>query len=330
MIKAAVVGASGYIGGELIRLLWEHPEAEITALVSRRYEGEKVHRVHPNLRGLNLRFTGPKELDADVIFLSVPHGTSMRIIDDYAGSSKVIDMSADFRVPLELYREYYGEHLRPELLEEFVYGLPELHRDEIRRAELIANPGCNSTAVILALHPFRDLVDEATVDLKVGSSAGGRKGGLPRMHPERSNAVRVYRTHHHRHEAEILNETGVRAHLTVHSVDLVRGLMATMYLRIESDRREIYRRLLGYLKEPFVRIVKDRRGIQRLPDPKYLIGSNFVDIGFECDENNGRVILFSALDNLMKGGAGQAVQNMNLTFSLEETTGLRRLPIYPV
>ena len=330
MIKAAVVGASGYIGGELVRLLAMHPEVEISAVTSRRYNGKKIHKVHPNLRGLNLRFTSNCNFDTDVIFLAVPHGTSMKIIDDYMGSAKIIDLSADFRVGLNLYKEYYGEHLKPELIGEFVYGLPEIHREEIKKAELIANPGCNATAVILALYPFKGEVSEAIVDLKVSSSAGGRRENVASIHPERSNVVRVYKSFHHRHEAEVKQETKINAQFTVHSVDLVRGLLATIYFKMETNEKELYKKYFRYLKEPFIRIVKEKGGMQRLPDPKYVIGSNFVDIGFTYDEKSQRVILFSALDNLIKGGAGQAVQNMNIVFGLEETLGLNYLPVYPI
>ncbi|HII67884.1 MULTISPECIES: N-acetyl-gamma-glutamyl-phosphate reductase [Thermococcus] len=330
MIKAAVIGASGYIGGELVRLLAMHPEVEISAVTSRRYNGKKIHKVHPNLRKLNLRFTNNYNFDADVIFLAVPHGTSMKIIDDYIGSAKIIDLSADFRVTLNLYEEYYGEHLKPELISDFVYGLPEIHREEIKKAELIANPGCNATAVILALYPFKGEIGEAIVDLKVSSSAGGRRENVASIHPERSNVVRVYKPSHHRHEAEVKQETKVNAQFTVHSVDLIRGLLATIYFKMETNEKELYKRYFRYLKEPFVRIVKEKEGLQKLPDPKYVIGSNFVDIGFTYDEKSQRVILFSALDNLIKGGAGQAVQNMNIVFGLEETLGLNYLPVYPI
>ncbi|AEC51246.1 N-acetyl-gamma-glutamyl-phosphate reductase [Pyrococcus sp. NA2] len=330
MIRAAIVGGSGYIGGELIRLLSMHPEVEIVAVTSREHAGKKIHKVHPNLRGLDLRFTNDYNFDADVIFLAVPHGTSMKIINEFLGSAKIIDLSADFRLRRELYEEYYGTHEKPELIEKFVYGLPELHREEIRKAELVANPGCNATAVILALYPFRDVTNEAIVDLKVSSSAGGRRENIPSIHPERSNVVRVYKPFKHRHEAEVIQETGIKAMFTIHSVDLVRGLLATSYFRFSGSERDILRKLLIYKDEPFIRLVTDKGGLQRYPDPKYVIGSNFVDIGFAYDSENERAIVFSALDNLIKGGAGQAVQNMNIMFGLDETLGLDQYPLYPV
>lgn len=330
MIKAAVVGGSGYIGGELIRLLAMHPEVEISAVTSRRFAGEKVHKVHPNLRGLDLRFRSDYNFDADVIFLAVPHGTSMKIVEEFMGSAKIIDMSADFRLKKELYSEYYGEHTRPELIDEFVYGLPELHRDEIRKAELVANPGCNATAAILALYPFRDLTDRAIVDLKVSSSAGGRRENVASIHPERSHVVRVYKPFHHRHEGEVLQETGIKVMFTVHSVDIVRGILATAYFEYDGSPRDLLRRLLVYRNEYFIRLVTDKGGLQRFPDPKYVLGSNFVDIGFAYDEANGRAIILSAIDNLIKGGSGQAVQNMNIMFGIDERTGLDYYPVYPV
>ena len=330
MIKAAIIGGSGYIGGELIRLLWMHPEVEVSTVTSRRYNGLMVHKVHPGLRGINLRFTDRVRGDVDIIFISLPHGESMRVIDEYIGSSKIIDLSADFRLNLSLYEEYYGRHLKPELIEEFTYGLPEIFRDEIRRSSLVANPGCSATAVILSLYPFRDLAREALVDVKFSSSAGGRRENILSSHPERSNVVRVYKAYKHRHEAEVYMVTGVKAYFTVYSVDIVRGLLASVYLKTDIDIGEIYRRLSIYVNEPFIRIIRDRAGQYRYPDPKYVIGSNYIDIGFEYDGENGRLILFSALDNLIKGGAGQAIQNMNLMFNFREDTGLRYLPIYPV
>ena len=331
MIKVAVVGGSGYIGGELLRLLAMHPEVEISAITSRKYSGKKVEIIHPHLRGLGFRFSHSRDFDADVIFLSVPHGESMKIVKEYIDSAKIIDLSADFRLPLDIYREYYGEHESPELIDRFVYGLPELHREEIKKAEYVANPGCNATAVIIALYPFKGLVDMAIADLKVSSSAGGRKENLARIHPERSNSIRVYRAWHHRHEGEVLNETGIKCGFTVHSVDIVRGLLATIYFQIEIEQNTLLRRLYReYGDEKFIKIVRDREGLERYPDVKYVVGSNYVHLGAVYDSKNRRAVIFSALDNLIKGGAGQAVQNMNLMFGLPEDTGLNSLPLYPV
>ena len=332
MIKAAVIGGSGYIGGELLRLLWMHPEVEIVMVTSRKYAGKKVEVVHPNLRDTGLRFTGSyNEIDADVIFLSVPHGESMNIVSQYIESSKIIDLSADFRVSRELYEEYYGKHKHPELIDKFVYGLPEIHREEIKRAEYVANPGCNATAVIFALYPFKDFIKEAVADVKVASSGSGRRENILGMHPERAHLVRVYKAYHHRHEAEVLQETGIHCPFTLHSVDMVRGLFATVYFKIKSDNKSILRRLLKqYGNEKFVKVIVAREGPLRQPNSKYVIGSNYVYLWSAYDEVNERAIIFSSIDNLIKGGAGQAVQNMNLMFGLPEDMGLNYISIYPV
>lgn len=332
MINVAVVGASGYIGGELTKLLANHQKVNISAATSRKFAKQKVHRVHPNLRGLDLRFTDDLEgLDLDLVFMAVPHGVSMDLIDDYFEDSRVIDLSADFRVTQDLYEEYYETHERPDLIEEAVYGLPEIHRDEIKNADLVANPGCNATSAVLGLYPFRnDNIEEAVVDLKVSSSAGGRRDNIMSSHPERSSVVRAYEEYHHRHEAEVIQETGIQGEFSVHSVDMVRGLLATIHIEMETEKPDLYKKFQEYSNEHFIRFVKEKGGIQRNPDPKYILGSNFVDVGFAHDERNDRVVVFSALDNLIKGGAGQAVQNMNIMYGFDEITGLKKFPVYPV
>ncbi len=331
MIKAAVIGASGYIGGELLRLLYMHPEVELGTITSRIYVGRRVEVVHPHLKGLGLRFSSPGEVDADVIFLSVPHGESMKIVEEYIGSAKLIDLSADFRLPLGLYRKYYGEHEKPELIDSFVYGLPEVYREEIKRAEYVANPGCNATAVILALYPFRNMISEALADIKAASSAAGRRESIMGMHPERSHVVRIYKTHHHRHEAEVLHITGIKCPFTVHSVDMVRGVFATVYFRISGDERSLFRRLFQeYEGERFVKVIREREGPLKQPNVKYVIGSNYAHLWASYDVENERAMIFAAIDNLIKGGAGQAVQNMNLMFGLREETGLGYLPLHPI
>ena len=331
MIDVAIIGGSGYTGGELIRLLSNHPKANISTITSRKFAKQKVHRVHPNLRGLNLRFTDNlDDIDADVIFLAVPHGASMEMIRDYYGKAKIIDLSADFRIKQNLYEEYYGNHSEPSLIEEAVYGLPELHREDIKEADLIANPGCNATSAILGLYPFRNDLNEAIVDLKVSSSAGGRNNNVMASHSERSSVVRPYKEYHHRHEAEVIQETGIKGQFSVHSVDMVRGLLATIHIQLETTKSELYKKFHEYSDEHFIRFVKESGGMQRNPDPKFVLGSNMVDVGFAHDEENDRVIVFSALDNLIKGASGQAIQNMNLMFDYDEKTGLEQLPISPL
>jgi len=325
-----VVGGGGYVAGELLRLLARHPHVEIAAVVSRTHRDRLVHKVHPHLRGLGLKFRGDYSFDADAVFLALPHGLSMKVAREFVGRMKVIDLSADFRLSRELYERYYGPHEAPELLGKFVYGLPELYRERIRGAELIANPGCNATAAIIALYPVKDAVKEALVDVKAASSAGGRGGGMASLHAERAHVVRVYAEGSHRHEAEVLQATGIRARITAHAVDMVRGLMATIYLQAPLGEAELFRRFSIYSREPFVRLVREKGwGLQRLPDPKYVLGSNFVDVGFTGSQGEGGATLYAALDNLVKGAAGQAVQNMNLAFGLAEAEGLEQLPLFP-
>ncbi len=331
MIDAAIVGSSGYIGGEILRILDNHTEVNVSTITSRKFANEKVDRIHPNLKGIDLRFTDDLEkIDSDVTFLCVPHGSSMKLINDFIGKSKIIDLSADFRVGLDLYKEYYGDHKRPELINEAVYGLPELNREQIKEADIVANPGCNATAAILGLYPFKGEIEKAVVDLKVSSSAGGRRANMMSSHPERSSVVRPYKEYRHRHEAEVIQETGINANFTVHSVDMVRGLLATIYINMKTDKSDIYKKFHEYSDETFIRFVKQTGGFQRNPNPKYVIGSNYADLGFAYDEKNSRVVVFSAIDNLLKGGAGQAVQNMNIMFGFEEKMGLNQHPINPI
>jgi len=346
-MKASIVGASGYIGGELLRLLLIHPEVEVAHLTSRRYAGEYVYKVHPNLRGIcRLKFEEPKIdkiSEADVVFLALPHGTSMDMVAELMKLDlKIIDLSADFRLKdPETYKKYYREHTCPELLEEAVYGLPELHREEIKKAKLVANPGCMAAATILALAPVIGVVDplHIVVDVKIGSSAAGASPSIASHHSERADVVRPYMPAGHRHTAEIEQEVGLLAGkkvvvgLTPHAVDLVRGILATIHTYPLGDGledKDIWRLLRSFYQGSFfIRIVKDRKTLYTLPNPKTVVGSNFCDIGFVLDPHAHRLIMFSAIDNLVKGGAGNAVQNMNLMFGLDEKTGLEIPSLHP-
>lgn len=351
-IRVGIVGGRGYVGGELLRLLLFHPRVEVTCVTSRRSAGEYVYREHPNLRKLtslkfedvNLSRIGDK---CDVVFTAVPHGAAMDIVYEcYEMGLRVIDLSADYRLKNpEDYKYWYGfEHKHPDLLEKSVYGLPELHRNEIRNARIVANPGCMACAAILALYPLlRELeVDRSriVVDCKEGSSAGGAEVSRATHHPERSNVVRPYKVTEHRHTAEIEQElsaaTGapVRIAMSAHAVDMVRGILATCHVFLEEeldDERvlwKIYRKY--YADEPFIRIVKEKRGISRLPDPKFVVGTNFCDVGFEYEKRTSRVVALAAVDNLMKGAAGQAVQNFNIMCGIEETCGLMYPGLHPI
>lgn len=350
MVRVGVVGATGYIGGELLRLLITHPKAELAVATSRKEAGEYLYRVHPNLRGFtNLKFSEPnlnRISDAcDLVFTATPHGSSVKIVPKLLEVGlRVIDLSADFRLRNpEEYPKWYGwEHPFPDLLEKAVYGLPELHRDEIKKASLVANPGCISTSAILALAPlakadFVDL-DRVVVDSKIGSSAAGAQPSLSTHHPERSGVVRPYKAVGHRHTAEVEQEIEalanreIRIALSAHAVDIVRGILSTTHLFTtrEVEAPEVWRAYRSfYANEPFIRLVRDRRGLYRLPDPKVVVGTNFCDIGFEIDEHVDRLVVLSSLDNLVKGGAGTAIQNMNLILGIDETTGLLQPSLHP-
>ncbi|MEF8850934.1 MAG: N-acetyl-gamma-glutamyl-phosphate reductase [Haloarculaceae archaeon] len=338
---ASVVGGSGFTGGELLRLLAGHPEFEVVQATSRSEENKTVGNAHPNLRGLDLRFSAPDDLEpVDVLFAATPHGVSMGRIDGFReAADTVVDLSADFRLDTEAqYDEWYDGHERPELLGEAVYALPELTRDELPGADLIASGGCNATATILGLKPlFDDDVlsgdEQVVVDVKVGSSEGGAGGGAASSHPERSGVVRPYAPTGHRHEAEIEQFLGVDVSFTVHAVDMTRGASATCHVFpggpvSKGDLWSAYRGT--YEEEPFVELVAGGGGVYRYPEPKAVAGTNRAEVGFELDPGNGRVVVFSAIDNMMKGSAGQAVHAANVALGIEETAGLGFRGLHPV
>jgi N-acetyl-gamma-glutamyl-phosphate/LysW-gamma-L-alpha-aminoadipyl-6-phosphate reductase len=341
-VKVSVVGGSGYTGGELVRLLVGHPKVELSQVTSDSLAGKPLSRAHPNLRRvIDLTFTTRADLDpCDLLFLAMPHGEAVARIPEFLGrAGKVIDLSADFRLKDPAgYRQYYGfEHPRVDLLAKSVYGLPELHREEIRKANLVAGPGCIATAAILALRPLAQagLIDpqKVVVDAKTGSSAGGVDGGPASAHAERSGVMRLYAPTGHRHTAEIEQECGVTAALSCHAVEAVRGILATChaFLRDQVEAKELWRVYRdAYHDEPCVRIVNESSGLDRLPEPKILAGTNFCDVGFAVDPHAGRVVAVSALDNLMKGAAGTAVQCMNIVAGYPETMGLDFLGLHPV
>ncbi len=345
-LQVGIVGGSGYSGGELLRLLLYHPNVEVTQVTSERHAGAPVGRVHPNLRKrTDLAFCASAELKAcDALFLCLPHGEAMRRIDEFTGlAERVVDLSADFRLKdPAAYERWYGVvHPRPDLLARFVYGVPELHRDALRGARLISGAGCNATATILALAPlYRAGVverDRTVVEVKAGSSEGGAASGAASHHPERQHSVRSYRPTAHRHVAEIAQElsagTPVEVHFSATAIDIVRGLLATCHVFLTEDLDEravwrIYREAWG--SEPFIRIVKERDGHYRYPEPKLLWGTNGCDIGFERDPASRRLVVMSALDNLGKGAAGQAVQACNVACGFPETAGLEFPGLHPV
>ena len=338
---ASVVGGRGFTGGELLRLLDGHPSFEIVQATSRSVTNKTVGHAHPNLRHLDLRFTSPEDLESvDVLFAATPHGVSMAQIDEFRDvADTVVDLSADFRLGTEAqYEEWYDGHERPELLDQSVYALPELTREELPGAELIASGGCNATATIMGLLPLvEDGIltgdEQIVVDVKVGSSEGGAGGGDASSHPERSGVVRPYAPTSHRHEAEIEEYLGLSVSFTVHAVDMIRGASATCHVFpgepvSAGDLWGAYRG--QYEDEPFVELVAGGGGVYRYPEPKAVAGTNRAEVGFELDPANKRIVSFAAIDNMMKGSAGQAVHAANVALGLEETAGLEFKGLHPV
>ncbi len=345
-LKVSIVGASGYTGGELLRLLLGHPKVEVLQVTSERLTGKFVHKTHPNLRKrTDLKFSSAADLQkCDIVFLCLPHGSAMDRIEEFTGlADRIIDLSADFRLrnPDDYIQWYDRPHSNPAFLEKFVYGVCELHREEMKTAHYVSGAGCNATTTILGLYPLykADVVEphSTVVEVKVGSSEGGNSASAGSHHPERSGAVRSFMPAGHRHIAEMLQELAfgrkINIHFSATSIEMVRGVLATSHVFLKEDLQEkdiwkIYRSAYG--GEPFIRIVKERDGIFRFPEPKILTGSNYCDIGFQKDERSNRLVVISALDNLMKGAAGQAVQALNIMFGFEETTGLEFPGLHPV
>lgn len=352
MVRVSIIGGSGYTGGELLRLLLFHPKAEIVQVTSREYVSEYVFRIHSNLRGLtNLQFEAPnlsKTIEnSDLIFVCTPHGVSSKLTPKILEAGlKVIDLSADFRLknPSD-YPKWYGwTHPYPELLKKAVYGLPEIHREELKKAQLASCPGCMAVASILAVAPMvkanKIQEDKLIFDIKIGSSGGGAKPSRSSHHPERFGGIRPYKPTGHRHTAEIeqeLNllsvERSVQVSMSAHAVNIVRGILATvhMFLKEKMDLSSVWKIYRSfYSEEPFIRLVKDKKGLYKLPDPKTVIGSNYCDIGFDLDTHVDRLVALSAIDNLVKGSAGIAVETMNLMLGLDENTSLTQASLHPI
>ena len=339
MIKVGVLGATGYAGIETVRILTCHPEVEITKLVSKSFAGKKISEVYPSLK--NVCDIECEELNVDdiakscdVVFTALPHGASKTIIPEiYNRGVKVIDLSGDFRYnSKEVYEKWYGEpHCAPEILEKSVYGLCEIHREEIKNATIIGNPGCYTTCSILALYPLLKAGvikhDNIIIDAKSGVSGAGRTEKLPYSFCECTENMKAYKIATHRHTSEIEQELGLAANdeilvsFTPHLIPLKRGILATSYANLSCDITddEIYNIFSDFYKnEHFVRVLKPGN----LPETKNVAGSNFVEIGFKIDKRLKRIVVSSAIDNLFKGAAGQAVQNMNIMFGLDESTGI--------
>jgi len=350
-LRVGIVGASGYVGGELLRVLINHPNVEVTIATSKQYEGEALYRVHANLRSFtDLKFAAPK-LDAltsncDFVFTAVPHGSAVKMVPDIMKTGlKIVDMSADFRLrdPAAYEHWYHYKHPYPEMLQTTPLGIPEIYGNEIKNASLVANPGCMAITSILALTPIAKagLIDlsHIVVDSKIGSSGGGAKPTIATHHAERYGVIRPYKPVDHRHTAEIEQEVSkaagsqIKISMTPHAINMVRGILCSIHTfgKQKLETPVVWKAYREYYQNArFVRFVKDKKGLARYPDPKILSGSNFCDIGFEIDERLNRLLLLSATDNLMKGAAGNGVQCMNLMCGFAESAGLLFPGLHPI
>lgn len=343
-IRVGILGATGYAGIELVRILLSHPQVEISYLVSRSYAGQSISDVYPHLKGV-LDITC-ENLDietaasrCDTVFTALPHGASKEVIPSlYEKGLKIIDLSGDFRYnDVSVYEKWYADtHPAPDLLKKAVYGLPEIHREEIKNTRLVGNPGCYTTCSILALAPLldSDIIETKNIiiDAKSGVSGAGRSLKLPNLFCECGESFKAYGVATHRHTSEIEQELSLAANenimisFTPHLVPMKRGILATSYANLkkdvsENDIADIYKNF--YKNEYFVRIYESG-----LPESNRVAGSNFADIGFKIDSRLGRIVVVSCIDNLVKGAAGQAVQNMNILFGLDEKTALAAPGMY--
>jgi N-acetyl-gamma-glutamyl-phosphate reductase len=346
MVNVAIIGASGYTGVELARILCSHKQIKLTAATSRQYANQPLGQVFPNLRKMTDLVCENLTADelcsrADFFFTAVPHKTAMNIVPDLlAAGKKVVDLSADFRLrDVSVYEQWYQPHSAAEFLKEAVYGLPELYREKIRTARLIANPGCYPTSIILGLAPLlkAGCIEPQSIiaDSKSGTSGAGRSAQVGSLFCEVADGFRAYKVGGtHRHTPEIEQEINtflpepVRISFTPHLLPISRGILSTVYAQLKpgvqhADIRHCYDQMYGL--EPFIRVLPE----DTYPATQYVRGSNFCDIGFKVDSRTNRVIILSAIDNIVKGAAGQAVHNMNLMCGFDETAGLESAPFFP-
>lgn len=346
MIKVGIIGATGYAGGELVRILAGHKNAEIKWYGSRSYIDQKYADVYRNMFQIvnAVCMDGNMEelaSQVDVIFTATPQGLCASLInEEILSKTKIIDLSADFRLKdVTVYEKWYKiEHKAPQFIDEAVYGLCEVNREDIKRARLTANPGCYTTCSILTAYPLakEGLIDMNTliIDAKSGTSGAGRDAKLPNLFCEVNENIKAYGVATHRHTPEIEEQLGYASgekavlNFTPHLVPMNRGILATEYAKLKKDMtwedvKEVYDKY--YKNEKFIRVLdKDV-----YPETKWVEGSNYVDIGFQIDKRTGRIIMMGAIDNLVKGAAGQAVQNMNLMFGEKESEGLELIPMFP-
>ena len=346
MIKVGIIGSTGYAGAELVRILTGHKEAEIVWYGSKSYVDKQYADVYRNMFQIVDAACMDDNMDelarqVDVIFTATPQGLCASLVnEDILSKTKIIDLSADFRIKdVSVYEKWYGiEHKSPEFINEAVYGLCEINRDKVKGARLVANPGCYTTCSILTAYPLakEGIIDMSTliVDAKSGTSGAGRGAKLPNLFCEVNENMKPYGVATHRHTPEIEEQLGyasgekVVINFTPHLVPMNRGILATEYASLKKDVtyeevRAIYDKY--YADEKFVRVLKENE----LPETKWVEGSNYVDINFKIDPRTNRIIMMGAIDNLVKGAAGQAVQNMNLMFGLDEAEGLNLVPMFP-
>lgn len=351
MIKAGIIGATGYAGGELVRILMGHKDVEIKWFGSRSYIDKKYYEVYRNMFQIVDAVCMDDNMEeladqVDVIFTATPQGLCASLVnDEILHKVKIVDLSADFRIKdVKVYEKWYGiEHKSPQYIEEAVYGLCEINREKVKQARICANPGCYTTCSILTAYPLvkEGLIDPDTliIDAKSGTSGAGRGAKVPNLYCEVNENIKAYGVASHRHTPEIEEQLGYAAgkqitvSFTPHLVPMNRGILATEYatlirkpdgsLPTKEEIRAAYEKY--YAGEKFIRLLED--GV--CPETKWVEGSNYVDIGFVIDERTGRIVMMGAIDNLVKGAAGQAVQNMNLMFGLPESEGLDLVPMFP-
>ena len=351
MIRAGIIGATGYAGNELVRILMGHKEVEIKWYGSRSYIDKKYAEVYQNMFEIVDDVCLDDNMDelasqVDVIFTATPQGFLAGVLtEDILNKVKIIDLSADFRIKdVSIYEKWYKiEHKSPQFIEEAVYGLCEINRDKVKGARLIANPGCYTTCSILTAYPLvkEGMIDPNTliIDAKSGTSGAGRGAKLPNLFCEVNENMKAYGVTNHRHTPEIEEQLGYAAgkeivvNFTPHLVPMNRGILATEYATLVKkadgslpsyeEVKAVYDKY--YAKEKFVRVLEK----DVCPETKWVEGSNYVDVNFKIDERTGRIVMMGALDNLVKGAAGQAVQNMNLLFGFDEAEGLNMVPMFP-
>lgn len=346
MIKVGIIGATGYAGNELLRLINSHPKAELVKATSHSYAGQNFNEVYENYRHIDSIICEEENIEemaeiCDVIFLALPHGAaSKKVTPSILEKTKIIDLGADFRLQdTDIYEKWYETHHSKQILKEAVYGLCEINRDKIKGKRIIGNPGCYTTCSILSLYPLlkEKMIDTKSIiiDAKSGVTGAGRALSLSNHYCETNESIKAYKIASHRHTPEIEEQLSYAAgenivlSFTPHLVPMNRGILATCYASLKNeysyaDIKDVYEKY--YSDEYFIRLTKENC----YPETKWVKGSNFCDIGFSIDSRTNRIVVIGAIDNLFKGAAGQAVQNMNILFDLDEKVGLDHIPAFPI